>query len=61
MILTRRKSDLRIEYVFQDISDKEQFLVNFMEEKNIEKEKIIYMGRYQRYKSDASFWICCMS
>ena len=40
----RRAADLRIRYVYQGVSDKEQFLSDFFKEKGFRKEEILFIG-----------------
>lgn len=41
---TRRMSEMHADYIFQDIKDKEAFLIKFMEENGLGKEKLCYIG-----------------
>ena len=40
----RRMSDLKVDYVFQNVRDKQRFLLSFMEENHIAKEQLGYIG-----------------
>lgn len=40
----RRMNDLKVDYLFQNVSDKDEFLINFMKENSISKEEIGYIG-----------------
>lgn len=40
----RRMQELKVEFVFQNVSDKFSFLRNFMDDKEIRKEEIGYIG-----------------
>ena len=40
----RRMSDLRVDYVFQNVREKQRFLRSFMEENHIAKEQLGYIG-----------------
>lgn len=40
----RRMAELKVDYVFQNIKNKYDYLTQFMEENNIKKEEIIYIG-----------------
>lgn len=41
---TRRMKELKIDYVYQNVKDKINFLKSFMEENGIKKEEIGYIG-----------------
>ena len=41
---TKRMTELKVEYLFQNVKDKFSFLKNFMEEKRISKSEIGYIG-----------------
>lgn len=40
----RRMSDLKVDYVFQNVREKQRFLLSFMEENHILKEQLGYIG-----------------
>lgn len=40
----RRMSDLKVDYLFQSIANKANFLKNFLSDNHIEKEEIAYIG-----------------
>lgn len=40
----RRMSDLKVDYVFQNVREKQRFLRSFMEENHIAKEQLGYIG-----------------
>ena len=40
----RRMSDLKVDYVFQNVREKQRFLLSFMEENHITKEQLGYIG-----------------
>lgn len=40
----RRMEELKVDYIYQGINDKETFLMEFMKDKNILKEEIGYIG-----------------
>jgi len=40
----RRMTELKTDYLFQNIKDKEQFLMKFMSENGISREEIAYIG-----------------
>ena len=40
----RRMKELRVEYIFQGVKLKEQFLSKFMKNKGIEKDEVCYIG-----------------
>lgn len=41
---TRRMTEMKVEYLNQNVKDKRQFLEAFMKEKNLSKEMIAYIG-----------------
>ena len=41
---TRRMQDLKVDFLFQNIKNKEAFLKNFMEEYGIQKDELAYIG-----------------
>lgn len=41
---TRRMNDLKVDHVFQKVSDKQSFLRTFMKENHIEKQQLGYIG-----------------
>lgn len=41
---TRRMKELKADYVFQNIKDKVSYLKKFMEDNNIKKEELAYIG-----------------
>ncbi len=41
---TRRMEELHVDYIYQDIKDKKQFLAEWMKETGIEKEDLGYIG-----------------
>ncbi|MDO4439292.1 MAG: HAD-IIIA family hydrolase [Eubacteriales bacterium] len=41
---TRRMSEMKVEYLFQNVKNKVEFLKRFMEENDICKDEIIYIG-----------------
>lgn len=40
----RRMSDLKVDHVFQNVRDKQSFLLTFMDENHISKEQLGYIG-----------------
>lgn len=42
--VTRRMREMSVEFIYQNIKDKKSFLKNFMEEHEIEKEQLGYIG-----------------
>lgn len=40
----RRMEELKVDYLFQKIKNKYEFLKNFMEQNNIKKEEVCYIG-----------------
>ena len=42
--VTRRMQDLSVEYICQNVKNKKEFLIDFMEEHNIKKEELGYIG-----------------
>ena len=44
MATTRRMAEMNVEYLCQNVKDKVSFLKNFMEENNIRKEEVGYIG-----------------
>lgn len=40
----RRMSDLKVDHVFQNVRDKQSFLLTFMDENHISKERLGYIG-----------------
>lgn len=40
----RRMEELKTDYIFQNVKDKEQFLKEFMKSNNISKEEVAYIG-----------------
>ncbi len=42
--LTRRMSELGVKYLFQNIQEKESCLKAFMQEKNIQRDELAYIG-----------------
>ena len=41
---TRRMNEMKVDFLYQNIKNKKEFLSEFMKEKNIAKEKIGYIG-----------------
>lgn len=41
---TRRMQDLKVDFLFQNIKNKEDFLKKFMEEHGIQKDELAYIG-----------------
>lgn len=41
---TRRMAELQVDYLYQNIKDKERFLKNFITEKKILREQVAYIG-----------------
>lgn len=41
---TRRMTEMRVEYLNQNVKDKRQFLEDFMKEKNLTKDMVAYIG-----------------
>lgn len=41
---TRRMTEMKVDYLFQNVKDKKSYLETFMEEKNIEKKELAYIG-----------------
>lgn len=41
---TRRMTEMKVEYLYQNVKDKVSFLKNFMEENSIDKEEVGYIG-----------------
>lgn len=44
MATTKRMQELKIDYLFQNIKNKNQFLMDFIKENEIEKQEIGYVG-----------------
>ena len=40
----RRMSDLKVDHVFQNVKDKQSFLLSFMEDNQLSKEQLGYIG-----------------
>lgn len=41
---TRRMKEMKVEYLFQNVKNKVEFLSNFMKEHNLRKEEVGYIG-----------------
>ena len=42
--VTRRMQEMSVEFIFQNIKDKKNFLISFLKEHGIEKEQLGYIG-----------------
>lgn len=42
--VTRRMEEMKVEYICQNIKNKKDFLAKFMEENNVKKEEMAYIG-----------------
>ena len=42
--VTRRMKELKVDYLFQNVKNKTNFLENFIEEKHLTREEIAYLG-----------------
>ena len=40
----RRMEEMKVDYIFQNVSNKKQFLIQFMQNNNIDKSQIAYIG-----------------
>ena len=44
MATTRRMKEMKVEYLYQNVKDKKTFLIQFMEEHNLSKDDLGYIG-----------------
>lgn len=42
--VNKRMNEMKVEYIFQNIRDKKSFLMRFMQENNIKREELGYIG-----------------